>query len=166
MSLSGNFSLYSSQRLGCSIKLWQFTLKNTNILFSEIVDVIVSDCFGQKPIYFRNIKLKAGQSVAFNFDTVDWEWYQDDFAAVIDSNNKILKKWQFHINEYKPGECPECHGTHKCSHCQGHGMIYPPGKIWELRTCNYCGGTGICLTCDITRRKPILGFGPTGLKPF
>lgn len=166
MSLKGSFSLYSPQRLGGHIKLWQFVLKNTNMMFSETVDVMICDCFGQKPFYFRNVKLKAGQSVAFNLDTVDWEWYQDDFAAVIDSNNKILKKWQFHIKEYKPGECPDCHGTHKCRYCHGQGMIYPPGKIWEAKSCEHCGGTGICHTCDINRRKPVSGLGPTGLKPF
>jgi len=166
MSLKGSFTLFYPQRLGGHIKTWQFVLKNTNMMFSETVDVMLMDCHGQKPFYFRNVKLKAGESVAFNLDTVDWEWYQDDFAAIIDSNNKIHKKWQFHIKEYKPGECPDCHGTHKCRYCHGQGMIYPPGKIWEAKACDHCGGTGTCYTCDIPRRKPQMGMGPTGLKPF
>lgn len=71
MSLKGSFNLYAPQRLGGLIKLWQFVLKNTNMVFSETVDVMLCDCYGQNPFYFRNVKLKAGQSVAFNLDTVD-----------------------------------------------------------------------------------------------
>lgn len=164
--MKGTFSIYPPQRLGGTIRLWQFVLKNDNMFFSSKVDVVLSDCYGQKPFIFRNIKLNAGQSVAFNLDTVDWQWYQDDFAAIIDKNNKILQKWVFHIKEYAPGECPDCHGTHKCRHCHGQGLIYPPGRIWEVSSCIHCGGTGLCLTCDINRRGPALGSRPTGLIPF
>ena len=165
MSLKGSFSLCNSQRLHGD-RQWQFVLTNTNLLFSETFDVMLGGAMGQQPFIFRNITLKPRQSVAFNYDTVDWYWYQDDFAAVIDSNNRILKKWSLHIREYAPGECPECHGTHKCRHCRGNGLIYPPDKIWEARTCTACGGTGICHTCFIPRRNPQRGMGPTGLTPF
>lgn len=150
MSLKGSFSLYSPQRLRGHIKLWQFVLKNTNMMFSETVDIMLMDCYGQKPFYFRNVKLKAGQSVAFNLDTVDWEWYQDDFAAIIDSNNRIHKKWQFHIKEYNLGECPECHGTHKCRKCSGKGFVNLPRHTIEQ--CDVCHGTGICQTCYVPQR--------------
>lgn len=166
MSLQGSFSLYSPQRLGGHIKLWQFVLKNTNMMFSETVDVMLMDCYGQQPFIFRNVKLKAGQSVAFNLDTVDWTWYQNDFAAIIDSNNNIKKKWLFHIQEYAPGECPECHGTHKCKACRGQGYVYPPGRFELGKVCERCAGTGICKTCDIPRRKSPIGMGPLGLRPF
>lgn len=166
MGIKGSFSLGPVQRLGGEIRMWQFTLQNTNMMFSETVDVMLCDCYGQSPFYFRNVKLKAGQSVVFNLDTVDWTWYQDDFAAIIDSNNRIITKWKFHIPEYRPGECPDCHGTKKCRYCRGQGRIYPPGRIWEARICTHCGGTGMCHTCDIPRRKPQMGMGPTGLKPF
>lgn len=165
MSLSGSFNIYYTQKSRGYLKMWQFVLKNTNMLFSETFDFMLCDCFGQTPFYFRNVKLKPGESVAFNVDTVDWTWCQDDFAAVIDSNNRIHKKWQFHIKEYKPGECPDCHGTHKCRYCHGQGRNYI-GNIWEAKPCDHCGGTGVCLTCEIPRRKPQMGMGPTGLKPF
>lgn len=166
MGLKGKFALFSPTRTGCTIKVWQFVLTNTNLLLPETVDVMLCDSFGQRPFYFRDIRLKAGQSVAFDTDTVDWSWYQDDFAAIIDKNNRILKKWVHHIPEYKPGECPECHGTHKCRACRGKAFVYPGDRIWEARACERCGGTGTCHTCFITRRKPIPGMGPTGLRPF
>ena len=166
MGLQGTFSLYKPSRLGNSIVLWQFVLKNTNLLMSETFDLMVCDCYKQRPAYFRNIKLKAGQSIAVNLDTEDWTWCQDDFAAIIDAGNNIKKKWLFHIKEYGPGECPGCHGTHKCRYCHGEGFIYPRNKIWEARSCEHCGGTGTCMRCDIPRRKPLPGMGPTGLHPF
>lgn len=135
-------------------------------MFSETFDVMLCDCYQQKPFYFRNIKLKAGQSVAFNFDTVDWTWCQDDFAAIIDSNNKILKKWQFHITEYKPGECPDCHGTLKCRYCHGQGTFIESKNTFNVISCKHCGGTGKCYTCHVIHRKPIIPLGPTGPIPF
>lgn len=166
MSLKGSYSIYAPNRLSGMIRLWQFVLKNTNLMFSEKFDIVISDCYGQRPFYFRKLQLKAGQSFAFNVDTVDWQWCQDDFAAIIDSNNRIIKKWPFHLKEYGPGECPECHGMHKCKSCHGQGFVYPRNKIWEYRSCERCGGTGVCMTCNIPRRGPIAGLRPTGLKPF
>lgn len=165
MSLKGSFSLYTSARLHGGV-VWQFVLKNTNMLFGETADVMICDRFGQTPRLYRNLKLKAGQAIAFNIDTIDWGWCQDDFAALVDSNNKIVKKWPFHIKEYQPGECPECHGSHKCKYCNGQGRIFPTGELWNSTMCTHCGGTGVCMTCNIDRRKPIAGMGPTGLKPF
>lgn len=176
MSLQGSFSLYTSVRMP-GFRLWQFVLKNTNMFLSETVEVMLSDQFGQERMLFRGvsvIKLKAGQSVAFNMDTVDWDWSQDDFAAIVNSSNKVLKKWQFHIKEYAPGECPECHGTHKCSACRGHSVFTPdlsrggyfPPLSFEPSFCQRCGGRGICMTCNIERRKYRVPTGPTGLRPF
>lgn len=162
MSLKGSFSPYISQRELQLVAHWQFVLKNTNMLFSETFDIMLMDCFGQERFIFRNQTLKAGQSLVFNFDTFDWRWCQDDYAAIIDSNNRILKKWVFHMREYPQGECPECHGTTVCSKCRGD--ITKSG-LGGFDRCPRCGGTGHCITCDIPRRQPKMGGGPTGLNP-
>lgn len=153
MGLKGTFSFYSPRRLHGYLRMWQFVLKNTNLLFGETIDLMLSDANGNHPFYFRNLHLKAGESVAFNIDTENWTWCQDDYAAIINSKNKILKKWTFHLKEYKPGECPECHGTGQCRSCNGKGFIYPHRRIWEVHSCNKCTGTGVCQTCYIPRRS-------------
>lgn len=165
MSFKGSFSRIQSNRLaGCIIV--SFSLKCTNMLFGETVDVGLFPSDGSQPWYYRGLKFKAGQTYVFNFDTVDWDWHQGDYAAILGKNDKIEKQWQFLMKEYRPGECPECHGTKKCRSCNGQGLIYPPNKPWEFKTCSRCGGTGTCQTCDIPRRKPNFGGGPTGLHPF
>ena len=57
--------------------------------------------------------------------------------------------------------CPECHGTLKCKKCNGQGVVYPHGRMWEYKTCDVCGGTGTCHTCDIPRRPGRFGGPPT-----
>lgn len=165
MSFKGTFKRVSSNRLANIIVL-SFELKCTNMMFGETVDVGLFPSDGSQPWYYRGLKFKAGQTYVFNYDTVDWNWCQGDYAAILGKNDKVIDKWQLHLREYSPGECPECHGTHKCRTCNGSGMVYPPHKIWEAKSCPECGGTGICKTCDIPRRKPKLGGAPTGLKPF
>ena len=135
-------------------------------MFGDTVDIALCDCYGQNPWYYRDLKFKSGQSYTFDYDTVGWQWCQGDYIAIVDKNNKILQKWHLQIPEYRPGECPECHGTHKCRACNGEGYVYPRGKMWQFKRCERCGGTGICQTCDIPRRKQKFGGGPTGLKPF
>ena len=135
-------------------------------MFGDTVDIALYDCYGQNPWYYRDLKFKSGQSYTFDYDTVGWEWCQGDFIAIVNKNNKILQKWHLQIPEYRPGECPECHGTHKCRNCNGEGYVYPRGQIWQFKRCEKCGGTGICQTCNIPRRAAKFGGGPTGLKPF
>ena len=165
MGFKGNFSKYQSKRLAGTV-LWSFTLKCTNLMFGESIDIGLFPSDGSQPWYQRDIKFKAGQQIIVNHDTFDWIWYQGDYLAIIDKNNRIIEKWVFQMKEYGPGECPECHGTHKCKKCHGEGFIYPPGRTWEFKTCPQCGGTGICQTCDIPRRGFKLGGAPTGLHPF
>lgn len=165
MGFKGNFSKYQSKRLAGTV-LWSFTLKCTNLMFGETIDIGLYPSDGSQPWYQRDIKFKAGQQIIVNHDTFDWIWYQGDYLAIIDKNNRIIEKWVFQMKEYGPGECPECHGTHKCKKCHGEGFIYPPGRTWEFKTCPQCGGTGICQTCDIPRRGFNLGGAPTGLHPF
>lgn len=165
MSFKGQFTRIQSKRLAGCITI-SFSLKCTNLMFGETVDVALFPSDGSQPWYYRGLKFKAGQTYVFNFDTVDWEWYQGDCAAILGNNDRIVQKWVLQLKEYRPGECPECHGTHKCKKCHGQGFVYPPGKVYEYKTCPDCGGTGTCQTCHVPRRKQRFGGTPTGLHPF
>ena len=162
MGFTGKFELTTSKRLP-GVRLYSFVLKNTNLIQSETVDIMLSDEDNRSPFYFRGQKLAAGRSYRFDYDTVDWLWYQHDYCAILGKNGKVIKKWELDLPEYGPGECPECHGTHKCRKCNGQGYIYPPGRTWEYKMCDACGGTGTCQRCDIPRRPGRFGGPPTGI---
>lgn len=165
MSWKGKFERIPSTRLGGTMMI-SFTLRNDNLLFSEKVDIAIYDSFGQQPFYSRNRKLEAGKSLRFDFDTVGWTWCQGDKLAILDKKGRIDQCWELNMKEYGPGECPECHGTHKCGNCNGLGYVYPRRKIEEYKTCPHCGGSGVCPTCDVPYRTPKAGGGPTGLHQF
>lgn len=161
MSFKGKFELVSSKR-AAGVKLQSFVLTCTNWFSSETVDCMLSDEAGLTPYFFRNQVFKAGRSYRFDYDTVNWTWYQHDYFAILNKNGRIVQKWQLNLTEYGPGECPECHGTEKCKHCNGEGYIYPKGRVELFKKCEACGGTGMCQKCYVPRRKG--GFSaPTGI---
>lgn len=166
MGFKGTFTKVESKRLaGCIII--SFSLKCTNLMFGETIDVAIFPSNGGQPWYFRDLKFRAGETYVFNFDTVDWNWCQGDWAAIVGKHDKIIQRWPLQLREYRPGECPSCHGSHKCKACRGEGYVYPPGRTWEFKRCIQCGGTGICQTCYVPKRGGGTSFGgPTGLKPF
>ena len=162
MSFKGSFELTTSNRMH-GFRLWSFVLKCTNLFQSETVDCMISDEFGRQPFFFRQQTFKAGRSYRFDYDTVDWTWHQHDFFAILGNGDKIVQKWQLNLKEYAQGECPDCHGTHKCRKCNGEGFVYPHGHVWEFQTCDACGGTGTCQRCDIPYRPGRFGGPPTGI---
>ena len=162
MSFSGKFELVPQKR-AAGMMLYSFVLKNTSWFGSDTFDCMICDELGQQPWYFRDKKLSAGKSFRFDFDTVGWTWYQHDYFAILGKNDKIVEKWQLNLKEYKPGECPDCHGTKKCKKCHGQGFLSPPNKPWEFKNCDACGGTGTCQRCDVPIREYRGGGGPTGL---
>lgn len=162
MGFSGRFELAPQRRLANTL-MYSFVLKNNSWFGSDTIDCVICDEYGRQPWYFRGQVLKAGNSYRFDFDTVNWTWCQHDYFAIIDKNNRIIQKWQLNLREYAPGECPECHGTHKCRKCNGNGFIYPPRHIENLQTCSACGGTGTCRTCYIPVRGYRPGGTPTGI---
>ena len=127
------------------------------------MDCIISDEFNQQPWFFRGQQFKAGRSYRFDFDTVNWQWYQHDYFAILGKNDKIVQRWQLNLKEYGPGECPDCHGTHRCKHCNGQGFTFPPGHLSVYQMCTACGGTGVCQRCDIPLRPGRFGGPPTGI---
>lgn len=152
MGWQGSFSRVMSQRAaGCPV--FSFVLKNTNLLSSETVDLMLCDAYQQSPWYFRDVKIKAGDSIRIDLDNGGWEWYNGDFCAILGRNNTIKQRWTLNLKRYAPGECPECHGSHKCGHCRGEGYQLNNRTV-EITRCAYCGGSGICMTCRIPERKP------------
>lgn len=151
MSLKGQFSWYSSLRRG-GHKAITFTLTCTNLLQSEDFDAVLVDGSGQiAPLYYRGLSLKARNSFRFDLDSCGWYWCQNDFFAIIDERNNIKERWDLHLPQYAPGECPECHGTHRCGTCQGKGYVHN-FNTHTIDTCIACGGTGECQTCYIPLR--------------
>lgn len=154
-SLKGSFRRVISAR-AAGLPVYSFELRNTAWLRSVTVDLLISDASGLKPWYFRETVIKAGHSVIFNPDTCGWDWAQGDFCALLGKNDRMESKWELRLKVYAPGECPECHGTHKCSHCRGEGYSFNTRTV-EITRCPYCGGTGVCQTCYIPER----GFNAT-----
>lgn len=152
MSFSGKFTKINS-RNAAGVRIFSFSLKCTNWLQSETVDFMLSDAQNIQPWYYRNQTMKAGSVFIFNYDTCNWQWYQGDFFAILDKSGKIEQSWQLNLKEYAPGECPECHGTHKCSHCKGQGFFADLKYDTGIQMCPYCSGTGVCDTCNIPYRN-------------
>jgi len=160
MSFSGTFELATIH----SFRLYSFVLKCTKWFGSETVDCMISDEYGRvQPFYFREQTFKAGMSYRFDMDTVNWNWYQHDFFAILGKNDKIVKKWQLNIKEYGPGECPDCHGREVCKYCRGNAFTVDLQRTGEIRNCPHCGGTGRCYRCWVPRREYGIGGPPTGI---
>lgn len=150
MGLEGRFYRLPSQR-ALGIPIYSFDLRNTNLLLPENFDLMISDIASRQPRFFRNIRLDARQSLTINADSTGWEWCQNDFCVIIDSDNRIIRKWDFILKQYGPGNCPECGGSQKCRSCGGQG--YPMNlRSFNVTPCRTCGGTGTCMTCYIPQR--------------
>lgn len=98
MSLQGGFEWYTSLKQGGKMSV-QFVLRNTNMLMSETFDCIIADASGQQqPQVWRKMKIKARQSIAFNFDTCGWEWSQGDFFAILGKDSQAVQRWDLRLN--------------------------------------------------------------------
>lgn len=162
-NFKGKFELYASTRMN-GFNFYSFILKCTKWFGSETVDCMISFQNNPTPWYWRSKRFEAGRSYAFNYDTVDWQWYNHDFFAILDKKGNIAQKWELNLKEYGPGECPDCHGTHVCKYCHGQALSFNPSHYMEgIQTCKYCGGTGICQKCNIPIRKSGMGEPPTGI---
>lgn len=162
MGLKGTFEWYKSLRTG-GRKAISFTLKCDNILQSETFDCAIMRGDGSiQPMVFRQLKLKANQAVQFNYDTIDWQWCNGDTFAILGKKDKIKQRWDLSISTYAPGECPECHGTHKCRICSGRGFVYLPNR--SIEQCSACFSTGICQECYVPQRNEQTFHSPTHIE--
>lgn len=152
MSFRGKFEWYNSIQQGGK-KAITFTLTCKNMFMRETFDCAIMDSSGQQPSQIRRrIKLKPKESFVFNYDTCGWDWCIGDFFAIIDSNNdNILERWDVDVKVYGRGECPECHGSHRCSKCNGTGIMNNP-YTHTMSQCPVCSGTGLCQTCYVPVR--------------
>lgn len=148
MSFQGGFNRITSLQL--KIPTYSFSLKCTNWTRDETIDVMINGPNAPNPFVFRSLKFKPNEIRVFNHDSVKWYFCQDDIVAILGRDDKIIQHWQLHIPVYRIGECPECHGTHKCGHCQGQGFFFD--HYYNLHSCQYCGGTGKCQTCYVPIR--------------
>lgn len=153
MSLKATFTRYVSSRMA-GMPQYSLELKNTNWIQSETVDLLLSDAYGRRPWYLRNREIKAGEALIINPDTEGWEWCQGDYCASLGKKDRIKERWTLNLKIYGPGECPDCHGTHKCRYCNGQGYPFNPRNP-EIMRCPYCGGTGTCYTCYIPERRTV-----------
>ena len=164
MSFKGQFNWIQSMRQG-GRKAISFTVTCTNPFKSETFHAAIIDCTGQQqPMLFSQLSLGAKKSFRFDMDTVGWDWCQGDTFAVLDKNGQMGKdnKWTLNIHVPAPGECRDCHGTHKCKLCNGTG-IATNNYTHEISSCEVCHGTGICQTCYVPFRNvvnPIATFQP------
>lgn len=150
MGLKGKYEWYESLHAG-GLKCISFTLTCDNLFQSETFDCAITANNGAvQPMIFRNLSLKAKQSYRFNYDTVGWQWCNGDIFVLLGKNDSIKERWPLNLRSYAPGECPECHGTHKCRHCSGKGYVNLPNH--RVERCSVCSGTGICQTCYIPQR--------------
>lgn len=151
MSFRGSFDWFTSLHQGGK-KAISFTLTCKNMLMPETFDCAIIDITGQQPSQIRRrIKLKPNESFIFNYDTCGWDWCQGDFFAILGKNDKIQKRWDLNLKVYARGECPECHGSHRCVKCNGTGTIRN-NHNHTISSCTTCSGTGICQKCYVPMR--------------
>ena len=151
MSFRGKFEWFRSLHQGGK-KAISFTLTCKNMLMPETFDCAIIDSTGQQPsLIRRNLKLKPNESFTFNFDTCGWDWCQGDFFAILGKNDKIEQKWDLNLKICGRGECPECHGSHRCVKCNGTGIIRD-ANTHTISSCPTCNGTGICQKCYVPVR--------------
>ena len=152
MALKGTFSWINSLHQG-GRKAISFTLYCSNMFQSETFDCAIIDSSGQNPPQIRRmITLKPKQSFKFDYDTCGWNWCVGDYFVILGKNDKILKRWDVDVKVYGQGECPDCHGTHKCRQCNGSGTIYHR-QVHSYTQCTACNGTGTCQTCYVPTRE-------------
>lgn len=151
MSFKGSFEWFNSTRQG-GMRAISFRLTCDNLFQDETFDcAIISGDGTVQPMIFRKLTLPAKKSFLFNYDTIDWQWCNGDRFVILGKNDSIKGEWPLQIQTYPPGECPECHGTHRCRKCSGKGIVNAGNYLIEK--CGVCHGTGVCQTCYVPERK-------------
>lgn len=151
MSLKGKFEWIQSKRLG-GARAISFVLTCDNLFQSEKFNCAMMASDGSvQPIMCRQLTLKAKQSLRFDFDTINWNWCNGDSFVILGKKDKIVKQWPLSLRVYGNGECPECHGMHRCHACNGRG--YNEVRH-DVEYCKICHGSGKCQTCYLPTRNP------------
>ncbi len=152
MSFIGKFEWYNSLHQGGKRAI-SFTLTCTNMFKTETFDCAIIDSTGQEPAQIRRqLKLKPNEALVFNYDRCRWNWCQGDYFCILGKNDKIEQRWDLNLKIYDRGECPDCHGSHRCQSCNGSGVV-KDRHTHTINTCNVCYGTGICQKCYVPIRS-------------
>ena len=152
MSFKGEFIWIQSIRLG-GRKSISFTLSCKNFLSSETFNAAILDPSGSiQPLYFTEQSIPARMSLRFDYDTVGWDWCQGDKFVILDKKGRIKEEWVVNMRTFAYGECPTCHGTHRCPECSGSGRI-TDRQTHMIESCRDCAGTGQCQTCYLPVRS-------------
>lgn len=152
MSFKGEFIWIQSLRLG-GRKCISFTLTCKNFLSSETFNAAILDPSGAiQPMYFTEQSIPARKSLRFDYDTVGWDWCQGDKFVILDKKGRIKEEWVVNMRTFTYGECPTCHGTHRCPKCSGTGRI-TDRYTHMIESCKTCAGTGECQTCYLPVRE-------------
>lgn len=153
MGFKGTFTWIKSLRQG-GRKAISFTLKNTNLLQTATFDAAIVDGANVVPTrYFRGQRLRAGETATYDIENDAWDWAQGDFFCILDGKGRQDPSltWELKLPEPAPGECRDCHGSHRCVSCGGTGKILNR-YTHTYEPCSVCRSTGICQTCFIPMR--------------
>ncbi len=152
MSFRGTFEWYNSLHQGGKRAI-SFTLTCKNMFKTETFDCAIIDSTGQQPTQVRRqLKLKPNEALIFNYDRCRWDWCQGDYFCILGKGDKVEQRWDLNLKIYARGECPECHGSHRCYNCNGSGVIRIQ-HAHTVDTCQTCNGTGICQKCYVPIRS-------------
>ena len=152
MAIKGSFEWFNSLRQG-GRRAISFTLTNRNMFSPETFDCAIIDGTGQTPPQIRRqLKLKVNESFTFNMDTCGWDWCNGDYFAILGKKDKEKERWDLKLKIYDRGECPECHGSYRCTKCNGTGTIQNQ-HLHTIESCQACIGTGVCQTCYVPIRQ-------------
>jgi hypothetical protein len=152
MSFRGSFEWYNSLHQGGKRAI-SFTLTCKNMFKTETFDCAIIDSTGQQPTQVRRqLKLKPNESLIFNYDRCRWDWCQGDYFCILGKGDKVEQRWDLNLKIYARGECPDCHGSHRCYNCNGSGVIRNQ-HTHTVDTCQTCNGTGICQKCYVPIRS-------------
>lgn len=135
---------------GTQRNIYSFILHNDDWFGSQQLTVVLAD-MGMVHHQSFTIELKAGQAIELDVRNTSWDWCIGDVAIILDKKGKEKKRWSFQPRVYGVGECPDCHGTHRCRACDGRGRW--PDNMRNYVYCPTCHGTGVCQTCYIPTRN-------------
>lgn len=152
MSFRGKFEWYNSLHQGGKRAI-SFTLTCKNMFMPETFDCAIIDSSGQEQSQIRRqLKLRPNESLVFNYDRCRWDWCQGDYFCILGKDDQIKQRWDLNLKIYARGECPECHGSHRCQNCNGNGVI-ENRNTHTINKCHTCNGTGVCQTCYVPIRS-------------
>lgn len=105
--------------------------------------------------------IKSGQQSSLNVNSIVLEIGSNcsasssisgrNFVVTVSGGNSST--YTGPANNHVEVHCVPCHGSGKCSKCNGDGYYYKSGVNHGKYKCDRCGGNGKCTYCHGTGRK-------------